>query len=60
MTSKIIRISLPGAGGRMGGMIVSEIAKADELSLVVATDRVGSPHIGLMPVCWRVSARQMC
>ena len=47
MTSQTIRISLPGAGGRMGGMLVSEIAKADGLSLVVATDRAGSPHIGL-------------
>jgi 4-hydroxy-tetrahydrodipicolinate reductase len=47
MTSQTIRISLPGAGGRMGGMLVSEIAKADDLSLVVATDRAGSPHIGL-------------
>ena len=47
MTSQTIRISLPGAGGRMGGMLVSEIAKADDLRLVVATDRAGSPHIGL-------------
>ena len=47
MTSQTIRIGLPGAGGRMGGMLVSEIARADDLSLVVATDRAGSTHIGL-------------
>ena len=47
MISQIIRISLPGAGGRMGGMLVREIARANDLSLVVATDRAGSTHIGL-------------
>ena len=46
MTSHKINIGLPGGGGRMGGMLIREIARADDLNLVVATDRPGSPHIG--------------
>ena len=45
MTSHKINIGLPGGGGRMGGMLIREIARADDLNLVVATDRPGSPHI---------------
>ena len=30
----------------MGGMLIREIARADDLHLVAATDRVDSPHIG--------------
>ena len=30
----------------MGGMLIREIAQADDLHLVAATDRVDSPHIG--------------
>ena len=47
MTSETIRVSLPGASGRMGSMLVGEIARTDDLNLVVATDRAGSPNIGL-------------
>jgi len=46
MTSQAIKIGLPGAAGRMGGMLIREIAAADDLSLVAATDRPDSPHIG--------------
>jgi len=47
MTSHPIKIGLPGAAGRMGGMLTREISAADDLCLVVATDRADSPHIGL-------------
>ena len=46
MKSHGINIGLPGGGGRMGGMLIREIAQADDLHLVAATDRVDSPHIG--------------
>ena len=37
-----MKIAIPGAGGRMGGMLIREIAKAEDLQLVAATDRSGS------------------
>ena len=46
MSNDIVKIALPGAGGRMGGMLIREIAAADDLQLVAVTDRPGSPHIG--------------
>ena len=46
MTSHRINIGLPGGGGRMGGMLIREIERVDDLYLVAATDRVDSPHIG--------------
>ena len=46
MISRRIKIGLPGGGGRMGGMLIREIARADDLHLVVATDRLDSPHTG--------------
>ena len=30
----------------MGGMLIREIARADDLHLVAVTDRADSPHIG--------------
>ena len=47
MTASQIKIALPGAGGRMGGMLLKEIAKSDDLVLVAATDRPGSDVIGM-------------
>ena len=46
MTSHRIDIGLPAGGGRMGGMLIRDIAQADDLHLVAATDRADSPHIG--------------
>ena len=46
MTSYKINIGLPGGGGRMGGMLICEIAQVDDLHLVAVTDRADSPHIG--------------
>lgn len=46
MSNDIVKIALPGAGGRMGGMLIREIAAADDLQLVAASDRPESPHIG--------------
>ena len=46
MKSHIIKIGLPGGGGRMGGMLIREIAREDDLYLVATTDRAGSPKIG--------------
>ncbi len=46
MGNDSIKIALPGAGGRMGGMLIREIAAAEDLQLVAATDRPDSPHIG--------------
>ena len=42
----MIKIALPGAAGRMGGMLIKTIAAASDLALVAATDRPDSPHIG--------------
>ncbi len=41
-----MKIALPGAGGRMGGMLIREITAAKDLQLVAATDQPGSPVIG--------------
>ncbi len=41
-----MKIAIPGAGGRMGGMLIREIASDDYLQLVAATDRSGNPAIG--------------
>jgi len=46
MTTHRINIGLPGGSGRMGGMLIREIARVDDLYLVAATDRADSPHIG--------------
>ena len=46
MTSHIINIGLPGGGGRMGGMLIREISRTNDLYLVATTDRADSPHIG--------------
>ena len=40
MTSQNIRISLPGAGGRMGGMLVGEIAKADDVVIFLGAGNI--------------------
>ena len=45
MSNDIVKIALPGAGGRMGGMLIREIAAADDLQLVAATDRPESPPV---------------
>jgi predicted homoserine dehydrogenase-like protein len=42
MTADMIKIGIPGAAGRMGGMIIREIARHDDMVLVAATDRPGS------------------
>lgn len=46
MTSQIIRIGIPGAAGRMGRMLIREIAAAPGLELVAATDRADGDAIG--------------
>ena len=46
MTSQIIRIGIPGATGRMGRMLIREIAAAPGLELAAATDLAGSEAIG--------------
>ena len=43
-TSHRINIGLPGGSGRMGGMLIGEIMQADDLHLVVATDRSDNPY----------------
>jgi len=42
----MIRIAIPGSAGRMGGMLIREVALAPDLELVAATDRPDSPFIG--------------
>ena len=42
----MIKIAIPGSAGRMGGMLIREIAAAPDLELVAATDRPDSPFIG--------------
>ena len=42
----MIKIALPGAAGRMGGMLIKTIAAASDLALVAATDRPDSPYVG--------------
>ena len=46
MSNATVKIAIPGAGGRMGGMLIREIAAAEDLQLVAATDRSSSPPIG--------------
>jgi len=46
MTSPMIKIGIPGAAGRMGRMLIREIAAAADLELVAATDRTGCEAIG--------------
>ena len=46
MSNATVKIAIPGAGGRMGGMLIREIAAAEDLQLVAATDRSGSSAIG--------------
>ena len=46
MTAEQIKIAIPGAAGRMGQMIIREIAASNDLVLVGATDRPGSEAIG--------------
>ena len=46
MTSAITKIGIPGAAGRMGRMLIHEIAAAPDLELVAATDHAGSGAIG--------------
>ena len=42
----MIKIAIPGSAGRMGGMLIREIAEAPDLKLVAATDRPDCPFIG--------------
>ena len=46
MTSKTIRIGIPGAAGRMGRMLIREIDAAPGLELAAATDLPGGEAIG--------------
>ena len=46
MTSPRIKIGIPGAAGRMGRMLIREIAAAPDLELVAATDRADAEAIG--------------
>ena len=46
MTAHTIKIGIPGAAGRMGRMLISEIAAAPDLELVAASDRAGTDAIG--------------
>ena len=41
-----MKIGISGAGGRMGSMLIGEIAATGDLQLVAATDRSGGPAIG--------------
>jgi len=47
MSEQIVKIALPGAGGRMGQMISSLIAHSDDMQLVAAAERTGSPMVGM-------------
>ena len=44
--ANMIKIAIPGSAGRMGGMLIREIAAASDLELVAATDRPDSLFIG--------------
>ena len=46
MTSPMIKIGIPGAAGRMGRMLIREIAAAPDLELVAATDHSESEALG--------------
>ena len=41
-----IKLSIPGGSGRMGNMLIREIAGADDLALHATSDRPDSPMIG--------------
>ncbi len=47
VTSTATRIAVSGAAGRMGRMLVSAIAEAEDLTLAAAVDHPQSPHIGV-------------
>ncbi len=42
----MIRVAISGAAGRMGRMLVSAIAKTDDLGVTAAIDAPDSPHLG--------------
>lgn len=42
-----IKLSIPGGSGRMGNMLIREIARADDLVLHAASDRPDSSSIGM-------------
>ena len=44
--TSMIKLAIPGSAGRMGGMLIREIAAAPDLQLVAATDRSDSQFIG--------------
>jgi 4-hydroxy-tetrahydrodipicolinate reductase len=46
MSEDIVKIALPGAGGRMGQMISSLIAQSHDMQLSAAAERNGSPWVG--------------
>jgi len=46
MADHIIKIALPGAGGRMGQMLASLISQKDDFHLSVAVERPDNPLIG--------------
>ena len=47
MKPQTIKIGLPGGSGRMGRMLVREIANTTDLVLAAASDHMNSSHIGL-------------
>lgn len=44
--NSILRVMVPGAGGRMGGMLVRALHADPAAQLVAASERAGSPRIG--------------
>ena len=46
MSNGTVKIAIPGASGRMGSMLIREIAATEYFQLVAATDVSGSPAIG--------------
>ena len=42
-----VRVVVTGAGGRMGSRILNAVRAEDDLAVVGATERAGSPHVGL-------------
>lgn len=42
-----VRAIVTGASGRMGSMIIRAVRDADDITLVGATEKPGSPHVGL-------------
>ena len=51
MSEDIVKIALPGAGGRMGQMISSLIAQNHDMHLSAAAERNGSPWVGRAVGC---------